>query len=122
VKQRIALILLSLHLLASTELHELWRLPIFVSHYFEHNSDGLSTSFGQFIALHYFETEAHDDRDMELPFKQHDSCLASVVMAVLPSFPLPQNPLVATTCGYQHFDQNLPINFYRADIWQPPRA
>jgi hypothetical protein len=122
VKKSVAMVLLCLHLMSGTELHELWRLPILVSHYFEHNSNGLSTSFGQFIALHYLETEAHDERDMELPFKQHDSCLTSVVMAILPTFQIAQPASIAVSHSYQFLELNLPLNFYRADIWQPPRA
>jgi hypothetical protein len=109
-------------LLASTELHELWRLPILVQHFIEHNTAGLSTSVVDFITLHYGYSEPHDERDMELPFKQHDSCLTSVVMAILPTFQIAQPASIAVSHSYQFLELNLPLNFYRADIWQPPRA
>jgi hypothetical protein len=71
---RTILILLSFLLLNSTtELHQLWKLPLLARHYREHCKKEPTLNFFAFLKLHYSNQTGHNDndesRDRELPFK-----------------------------------------------------
>ena len=62
-------------LLGTTELHQLCRLPLLVTHYLDHRWAGKPLSFFRFLQLHY--TGSHpddrdDNEDRRLPFKTAD--------------------------------------------------
>lgn len=68
------LIFLSLLLLNSTtELHQLWKLPLLSRHYQEHYKKDPTLNFFTFLKIHYSNPNMHtdndDSKDRELPFK-----------------------------------------------------
>ncbi|ADQ81463.1 hypothetical protein J5295_02125 [Riemerella anatipestifer] len=78
------------YLISFSEVREIFKLPILIEHFVEHRNDNSEMSFGQFITLHYFSGDVHDDdyeEDMKLPFKsQNQNISASIVLAMPASF------------------------------------
>ena len=71
-RQLVVGIVASLFMFSSTELHELLRIPMLVSHYNQHSRQDASMSVGDFLQLHYTAThpdDKDDQDDRELPFK-----------------------------------------------------
>ena len=63
MKQKLIIALLSLYLIASTEFHQVLRLPLLVEHYVEHHELVKDMTFWEFLVMHYESDVAHDDQD-----------------------------------------------------------
>lgn len=60
---------------STTELHQLFKLPILFQHFAEHKSRDSKVSLVEFLSMHYWGDDLNDDdndRDMQLPFKKLD--------------------------------------------------
>jgi hypothetical protein len=103
---------------------ELTRLPVLWKHYQVHKTECPSTTFYQFLQLHYGKDfaqhrTAHDHS--KLPMKSGDNHLHLLgpvdlpkpIVTVLQSVPIINQPIVFK-------DQAAPQSFL-SDIWQPPR-
>lgn len=121
MKRKLVIVLLSLYVLASTECHQVLRLPLLVKHYSEHHQKADNLTFWEFLVLHYKTDVAHDDQDMRLPFKDCHHSLASSSMAV-PSqrFMLtPLSPaLVEKILSFNHPQVH---SSFPGEVFQPPR-
>jgi hypothetical protein len=128
VKSFIALSFVLLQLFTTTGMGELFKLPLLIQHYFEHDEKDDHQSFVNFILEHYAEMHAtaeknHADHHKKLPFHTIDSNCFNQITATVPAFCLNgeffiiSDPTVNTTrkksSVYFHF---------LANIWQPPRA
>ena len=111
----IAILFLFLHLLASTELCQVFKVPLLITHYNEHHDLNSDVTFFMFLKMHYFNGDPLDsdyDTDMQLPFKTNSSAISTNF-----SFSLPvriQNfvPIVSS--------QELPINYPKfVSVWIP---
>ncbi|UEG51942.1 hypothetical protein LLH06_13320 [Mucilaginibacter daejeonensis] len=74
-------ILLTLMSFSSTELHQLFKLPVLFEHFAEHQRINGQVSFWAFLSMHYWGNDMNDDdddRDMQLPFKKIDAHSAPV--------------------------------------------
>lgn len=119
----LSIVLISFYVVTFTEMHQVIRLPLLAIHYVEHRALSEGLTFFEFLELHYSTEVAHDDRDMELPFKDCSHCVAAPTV-VLPSFKI---ELVQHVAAYV---VNVPSAFYKkiipcsylSKIWQPPRA
>lgn len=64
--------LISIHLLGTTELGQLVRVPELLTHFFQHHRQNPTINFFEFIAMHYSGgddgTTADDDIDSKLPY------------------------------------------------------
>ncbi len=126
MKRSIAIGFLLIFLLANTELHQLLRLPVLLSHYQEHLAENQEIDFIQYILLHYTTGEADADfeRDQQLPFKgQHTCAEISLTTADVPqnTVDLPTKKIEDSkshTSYYKEFFTSTPL----LSIWQPPRA
>ena len=126
MKRKLAIALTFVYLFTATELNQLWKLPIFISHFIEHRQETPNITLIGFITLHYFsgnERDADYARDEQLPFRDNSQCLIGSISTIVPA---------AATLSYQS-DIICPIKFspktqdgkpsrYQTDIWQPPRA
>lgn len=123
MKRLISIGLISFYVISFTEVHQLIRLPLLVVHFVEHKALSKDITFFEFLELHYSTETAHDDRDMELPFKDCSHCVATQTV-VLPDFKIDfQQEIVAFafqvhTVFYKKF---IPSS-YLSEIWQPPKA
>lgn len=72
MKRILAILFLSLYLTTSTELHELFKLPVLYVHFIEHQSENKTLSLVEFLSQHYSQHQDHDNdlkKDAKLPFK-----------------------------------------------------
>ena len=72
MRQQAAILFLILHFFTNTELHQLVRMPVLLTHFSEHRASTSSLSFLEFLSLHYSDVanrhdtqKAHD----QLPFQ-----------------------------------------------------
>lgn len=123
-KSKIIILLVFTILFASTELHELVRIPLLFSHFLEHTSKDQKMNFSEFINIHYNHQhkEGHSDRDENLPFKPHKYCI-TLSETISPSF----NQIIINRLTFlikKTYPIFSDINFSSADlasIWQPPK-
>ena len=96
-----------------------------VEHFTEHREENSQLTLLQFLYMHY-ATEGVPDadkaKDMKLPFKTHDNCVASFINVYLPS----QKVVIKEPVRFienQHL--KTPEQFHKSTflsyIWQPPR-
>lgn len=119
-----ALSFLLIYLSVNTELHQVFRLPVFFEHYFEHKKANENITFFNFIALHYSgDAVQHDNRDHELPFNNNhcDELLISIALppdnffeSVINEFPVVDISIVRSS-------PFIPSSVLFS-IWQPPRV
>lgn len=121
VKRIIAISLLSLFLISSTELNQLLKLPVLFEHFTEHKELNRKISFFDFLCMHYSSNNDDDDRDMQLPFKSHDNYSVQITVVIPRQEPLSFDFIPA-------FDKNFSLdknfNFsssFLSNIWQPPK-
>lgn len=105
-----------------TELHQLLKLPVLVSHFMEHRSANSDLGFGEFIAMHYATNHDHDSRDKELPFKSFcdSACASAVYLPAAYSLTIQQPVLFDEIIFGEYLPPNNGSNFQRI-VWQPPR-
>ena len=107
---------------------ELFKLPVLIQHYFEHDEEGDHESFFNFIREHYAEMHAaanqnHSGQHKNLPFKVMDCGFFSSITAAVPitcftsEFPVIEYSTIITV-------KNNPSAYFHflGKIWQPPRA
>ncbi len=113
-----------MHLFTNTELCQLAKLPVLLSHYQEHKALNGDISVFAFLQMHYFNGSPHDNTDMELPFK---TTAVALLMHHCPSAPVP--PIVKIPSVPAQELQVLFNPHYAAgiasgnaqDIFQPPQ-
>jgi hypothetical protein len=121
-----AILLLSIFLFANTEIHELGKIGAFIGHFQEHRSADPEISLLEFIHLHYFNGNVHDEdyaRDMQLPFKVID-CAAPAFVFMMPlEAELTLSPVLAEVeRSVLPAQQSSFLSSYPSDIWQPPKS
>jgi hypothetical protein len=125
VKKLVAIGLLFSFLSSTTELHEVFKIPHLVQHYFEH---GLETGLINFLHMHYAQDNAHkkqhDEHDDKgcLPF-QGSHATSNISLAALSLTGVPAvnlKPQVSSTNTYFPYAE-FAISRYHANIWQPPK-
>ena len=126
MKKKSALVLLSVFLLANTELHQLFKLPVLVHHFFEHHQDAQDKSFFHFLSDHYSSKPGHSHNDNNehdnLPFKTSDCAAIHTSLAFNPhhhfSFCEPQFIPEKVLVPYNEVIYSSAI---LNSIWQPPQ-
>jgi hypothetical protein len=100
-------------------------MPLLVEHFIEHRQENSHLNVWQFLYMHYAMGDVHDAdhaKDVKLPFKSHDNCVASTINVYLPS----QHVIITKTVQFieaRHFntqEQFLQSTFL-SNIWQPPK-
>lgn len=124
VQRIVVIMLLSCQLVTNTELCELLKIPVLVSHYEEHKGNTGLTFIG-FLRMHYFNGAPHDNTDMDLPFKTNSAALviSQSLSISLPAQPfasfIPFAPVQGQAITFYTF--YLPTRSQHA-IFQPPRV
>lgn len=110
----------------STELHQFLRLPVLIHHFIDHYQEDSSTSFTDFLGLHYTSTETHSDNEHhdhdKLPFKTASCAMAHIAIAFVNhiqlSLPSPNSIEAKESAEYAgEFYSSAFLN----TIWQPPK-
>ena len=127
MKKLIAILFLTIYVVSATELHELFKLPNLVEHFFEHQSEDKSTTLVNFLVMHYSSADDGDgdkSKDMQLPFKSnHDGGNVSntgfnsfnTIQLVIKSTPIESK-------NYNIYSSEFISSAYLSSIWQPPKS
>ncbi|SDD01331.1 hypothetical protein [Niabella drilacis] len=120
----IAIGMLSLYLVSSTEAYQFLKIPILVEHFIEHRQEDPGMTLWAFLKMHYDNPvkDADYQTDQKLPFVSHSGSLTLVFtldngfLVELKKWRVPPSKPVAL---YRNV-------FYQKDflssIWQPPRV
>jgi hypothetical protein len=100
-------------------------MPLLVEHFVEHREENSHLTLWQFLYMHYAMANVKDAdyaKDLKLPFKSHDNCVASIINVYLPS----QNVIITKPAQFiknQHFktQEKFLQPTFLSNIWQPPR-
>jgi hypothetical protein len=127
LKKLIAISFCFIYLFTTTELHELIRLPLLIEHFVEHREQNKQITLWQFFYIHYALGDVKDadyGKDMKLPFKSHDNCVAGNTTVFPPSsekLSLQKPVQFLEKKGFATDERFLPTSFL-SKIWQPPRV
>ena len=126
VKKTMSILILSVYLLANTQLSEILKFPILVEHFISHH-DVNGMSFFAFMQMHYFSDPIKDadyETDMRLPFKSisHPVQTATAICAT-PAFNLTRTIFFRQNKEERYSSYCfLYASPHLNSIWQPPRT
>lgn len=129
VKKVVAIFLLTIYLVSTTELSQVLKLPVLVEHYFEHKEKNPGISLIDFLVLHYkgnhLEHHPHDDdyeRDQKLPFMVHTNVLNVVfVSPEAITFEAKNRHLPGEHFKFPTRNDQFTDDIFSSSIWQPPK-
>lgn len=112
-------------MLSTTEFSQVLKMPLLVEHFIEHRHENKNITLYQFLYMHYAMGDVHDAdyaKDMKLPFKTHDNCLASIINFYLPSQKVDITKPVQFIEN-QHFKRQEIFlqSTFLSNIWEPPK-
>jgi hypothetical protein len=126
VKKITAILLLSVYLFSATDAKELLKMNVVFDHFTETRATDKAVSFLHFLVMHYV-TDDHNDkdnnRDMQLPFKSPDTCIANNSLVSLHNqfasftfnfFPVNERDFIIA-------EKTFVISNYQALVWHPPQ-
>jgi hypothetical protein len=118
-------IVFAVFFLSTTSLSQLFKLPVLVAHYMEHQQLDRSISILDFLSMHYWGQDINDndqDRDLQLPFKTSDqNTNAQVVVIPFCQINIENPPPACKASQPVVSDANL-TNPALAALFRPPRA
>lgn len=125
-KKIIAVFLLLAYLLPVTAVTELLKLPQLVEHYYDHKTEGNSSSFIAYLFQHYCKEDGTDKdaaEDSRLPFKNSEQVVSVMVVSVKPPDTFCMLPVVLPLVKkvYKISNDDFISSQYLNAIWQPPR-
>ncbi len=127
LKKLSSILLLSVYLLCTTQVTEMFKLPKIFEHYKMHESWNTQITFLEFLAEHYAESNtqhADYDEDMKLPFKtmnNNGSFMVSYV-PVTQGFKITKKINMVETLKWSPAPDNLFSSAHLSAIWQPPKS
>jgi len=125
IKRRfVAKLLLLIFLMQSTQLGELGRIPLLVSHFAQHCKLFPGTTVSGFLKMHYIDETVIDAdyaQDMELPFKTPVNYQHSIPITTVPeTVALNLLPLIFLRPTLPPY-KNKPYAILLQSIFQPPK-
>lgn len=100
-------------------------MPMLVEHFIEHRKENKNITLYQFLSMHYTMGDVKDadyEKDMKLPFKTHDNCIATVLNVYLPSQKITViKPVQFIEKKYPKAQEKYLYSSFLSIIWQPPR-
>jgi hypothetical protein len=125
VKKRIAVILTFVYLFTATELNQLWKFPIFISHFIEHREESPDITLLEFVALHYFSGDVRDAdfaRDEQLPFRDNSESIIGTISSLVPTSAgvSYESEMLCQISFTPKTQEGKPSSSFNS-IWQPPR-
>ncbi len=124
VKKLLVIFLLAAYFFSTTELGQLLKIPVLISHFIEHKEHDKGMTFWGYLVHHYggHEKDADWETDMKLPFMRHADVLT--ILIVPPDSPdylsghITDFSISRQVVCYQ--DGAVPSSHLQA-IWQPPK-
>lgn len=126
VKKAIAILLMSIYLLGTTEAYQALKLPLLVEHYIKHKHENPHLTLVGFLKVHYSDKTVFDSdyqQDKRLPFKTQEN---TSIFSAVNDIPRPmvinvESPLSALA-DYVLLDTRVDFSTFPHSIFQPPRA
>lgn len=125
MRKILVIISLSTYLLSTTEIGQLLKMPILISHFAEHKENDNRTTLWTYLVHHYEGHEKDDDweTDMKLPFMQCSDLLKIMVITSDNFVNLPKD-LHSSEAGSEgtfYREPSIPPTM-AGSIWQPPKS
>ena len=113
-----------LYLSTATQFSQLYKLPVFISHFIEHNQGGnFFDEMEEFIVHHYGGHEMDEDweTDQKLPFIKVTNPHIDFFFSPIKTFHALRIDKAISTISYKYFNENNLYSHYLNSIWQPPK-
>lgn len=124
MKRLTGYLLLTLHLMAFTECHQLLRLPFFMQHFQQHCTADSMMNLEKFLKIHYFSPGSVTDdynQDQQLPFRGGDCHLLNTTAYVYEPVSIQIKPISAVSAVFYCYNETSVPQFSSFDIFQPPK-
>ncbi|HRO47178.1 hypothetical protein [Agriterribacter sp.] len=124
MKRLTGILLLSLHILAYTECHQLLRIPYLMQHFQQHRTADPHMNFSAFIKIHYLEpVKITDDfkQDQQLPFRNVDCHMINSTVCIYEPATVEIDPPVEIPAVFYCYNETNKPQFSSFGIFQPPR-
>lgn len=117
-------ILIFLYITTSTQLCQLYKLPVFISHFIEHDKGGdFLDEMKTFLVHHYggHEVDADWETDQKLPFMKVEFVHIDFFFSPIKLFDILHLDKEISTTSIKIFDEDFLHTYYLDSIWQPPK-
>ena len=117
-------ILIFLYITTSTQLCQLYKLPVFISHFIEHDKGGdFFDEMKTFLVHHYggHEVDADWETDQKLPFMKVEFVHIDFFFSPIKLFDVLHLDKEISTTSIKTFDEDFLYTHYLDSIWQPPK-
>jgi len=117
-------ILIFLYITTSTQLCQLYKLPVFISHFIEHDKGGdFLDEMKTFLVHHYggHEVDADWETDQKLPFMKVEFVHIDFFFSPIKLFDVLHLDKEISTTSIKIFDEDFLHTYYLDSIWQPPK-
>jgi len=124
VKRWATKILIFLYITTSTQLCQLYKLPVFISHFIEHDKGGdFLDEMKTFLVHHYggHEVDADWETDQKLPFMKVEFVHIDFFFSPIKLFDVLHLDKEISTTSIKTFDEDFLYTHYLDSIWQPPK-
>lgn len=124
VRRKIALLLMTVFLISTTELGQVLKFPLLVEHYVEHTSNNPELSLWRFLQIHYSKShkEEGDPMDEKLPFVSHIHFVSIVgIVNIAPALKIERIKFNTIHNKIHAFNEDEVESSYLSSIWQPPK-
>ena len=124
MKRLTGILLLSLHILAFTECHQLLRIPYLMQHFLQHRAADPNMNFSAFIKIHYLGPVIVTDdfkQDQQLPFRSVDCHMLNTAVCIYQHVTVEIDPPAEIPSVFYCCNETNKPQFSSFDIFQPPR-
>lgn len=117
-------ILIFLYITTSTQFCQLYKLPVLISHFIEHDTGGdFIHEMKVFLVHHYGGHEVDDDweTDQKLPFVKIETIHIDFFYSPIILFDVLHLDKEISTNSIKSFNEDFLYSHYLDSIWQPPK-
>lgn len=117
-------ILIFFYITTSTQFCQLYKLPVFISHFIEHDKGGdFLDEMKTFLVHHYggHEVDADWETDQKLPFMKVEFVHIDFFFSPIKLFDVLHLDKEISTTSIKIFDEDFLHTYYLDSIWQPPK-
>lgn len=112
------------YITTSTQFCQLYKLPVFISHFIEHDKGGdFLDEMKTFLVHHYggHEVDADWETDQKLPFMKVEFVHIDFFFSPIKLFDVLHLDKEISTTSIKTFDEDFLYTHYLDSIWQPPK-
>ena len=127
LKKTVAISLLLVYLLTTTEFYQFIKLPSLFEHLAAHKAGDKNETVWSFLVDHYGGDSANNPdyaADMKLPFKQQNESVAyniSTIIFIPHQFSFNFKVIATESIEFAEYKQPFSSYIFPSNIWQPPK-